>query len=155
MKELLEYRDRLIARLGTASEEFCAACGGLDDPLAVPPAGGWNAHQLAAHTRDVQQVVYGMRIRRTLEEEDPQFENFDAEEWNKGHYRADEPLESILHELREAVGGCADMLRELPAANWSRTSGHVVYGSGFTLQTWVERALAHIEEHLASVRQLA
>jgi hypothetical protein len=154
VKELLEYRERLIARLGTAAEEFCTACGGVGEPLAAPPAGGWNAHQLAAHTRDVQQIVYGMRIRRTLEEEGPQFENFDAEEWNPDHYRADEPLESILGELREAVGGCVELLRELPAASWSRTSGHVVYGSGFTLQTWVERALAHIEEHLESVRLL-
>ena len=155
MKELLEYRKRLIARLGMAAEDFCAACGGVDDPLAAPAAGGWNAHQLAAHTRDVQQVVYGMRIRRTAEEADPQFENFDAEGWNLDHYRVDEPLETILGELREAAGNCVDLLRELPAASWSRTSGHVVYGGGFTLQTWVERALAHIEEHLESVRLLA
>ncbi len=155
MKELLEYRERLIAQLAAASEAFCAACLAVKDPHAAPAAGGWNAHQLAAHARDVQRRVYGLRIKRTAEEDDPQFENFDADEWNRTHYRADEPLEAILEELRAAVDECTGLLRALPPDNWSRTSGHVVYCGGFTLQTWVERALAHVQEHLDSVRQLA
>jgi hypothetical protein len=36
---------------------------------------------------------------------------------------------------------------------WSRTSRHTTFGSGFTLQTWVERDLAHIQEHLKAVKQ--
>jgi len=155
VKELLDYRQRLIARLAAAAEEFCAACEALDDPHASPGGDSWNAHQLAAHTRDVQREVYGQRIRRTAEEHEPSFEDFDAEAWNQAQYRSDEPLESILDELRLAVGECASLLRELPAASWSRESSHSAYGCGFTLQTWVERALAHIEEHLESVRRLA
>jgi hypothetical protein len=154
VKELLEYRARLIARLEVVAEEFCAACMALNNPSASPTRGGWNAHQLAAHTRDVQREVYGLRIRRTAEEKGPLFENFDAEEWNQAHYRTDEPLAAILEGLRQAVGECAGLLRELPAASWSRESGHAVYGVCVTLQTWAERALAHIQEHLDSVRQL-
>ena len=45
------------------------------------------------------------------------------------------------------------MLRALPAEAWSRESRHATMGSGFTLQTWVERGLAHIEEHVETVRK--
>jgi hypothetical protein len=49
------------------------------------------------------------------------------------------------------VESFAAMLRALPAEAWSRESRHAIMGNGFTLQTWVERDLAHIEEHIATV----
>jgi hypothetical protein len=44
------------------------------------------------------------------------------------------------------------ILGRLPAEAWSRESRHATFGGGFTLQTWVERDLAHIEEHLKVVQ---
>ncbi len=66
-------------------------------------ADGWSIHQIAAHTRDVEKMVYGWRVRRTLEDENPLFENFDGEAWMAEHYQADEPMETILNELVDSV----------------------------------------------------
>lgn len=152
MNQLLEYRSKLIGRLGTAADEFRAACLQVGNPFKAVDEGGWNTHQLAAHTRDVDKVVYGMRIRRTIQEDNPEFQNFDADEWIAANYTADEPLASILDELSASVRQITSMLQELPPEAWSHESSHVTYGGGFTLQTWVERALAHIQEHLETVQ---
>lgn len=155
MKQLLEYRSKLIDRLEAVAQEFRAACLEPPDAFIATDKLGWNTHQLAVHTRDVDKVVYSMRIRRTVEEDHPLFKNFDADEWMDKNYNADEPLASILDELSASIESTASMLRELPPEAWSRESVHEVYGGGFTLQTWVERGLAHIQEHLETVKKAA
>jgi DinB superfamily len=153
MNQLQEYRAKLIDRLEAITAEFCAACRAIGDPYMAVEEGGWNPHQLAAHVRDVDKVVYGQRIRRTIGEDNPEFQNFDADEWMASHYDADEPLASILDKLSASIKEAASMLRNLPREAWSRESCHEVYGGGFMLQTWVERGLAHIKEHLETVKR--
>ncbi len=153
MKQLLEYRSKLINRLESATEEFQGACLAVGDPFKSVGEGDWNTHQVAAHTRDADKLVYGLRTRRTVEEDNPVFENFDQDTWMAANYNPDEPLASILDELSASIKSTASMLRELPPEAWSRESSHEIYGGGFTLQTWVERRLAHIQEHLNAVRK--
>lgn len=153
MKELNEYRTKLLGRLVSAAKEFREACLAVSDAFAPLDESGWNAHQLAAHTRDVNRLVYGLRARRTAEEENPEFPNFDGDAYMAENYNAREPLSEILDGLVEEVESLASMLRGLPAEAWSRESRHATLGGGFTLQTWVERDLAHIEEHLETVRK--
>ena len=152
MNELLEYRRRLLDRYEAAAREFRAAVEAVADPMAPLEAGGWNVHQLAVHTRDVEKLVYGLRVRRSLEEDNPLFENFDGDAWMAAHYNPAEPLASILDELAGSVVDAVARLRALPQEAWSRPSRHATYGSNFTTQTWVERSLTHIEEHLKTVR---
>lgn len=152
MKELLEYRARLLKRLAEAAAEFREACLAVSDPFA-PLGDGWNVHQIAAHTRDVQRLVYGLRARRTIEEENPLFENFDGDAYMQEHYNAGEPLGELLDGFVADVTALVERLQALPAEAWSRESRHATLGSGFTLQRWVERALAHVEEHLQTVKQ--
>jgi hypothetical protein len=68
-------------------------------------------------------------------------------------YDADEPLPQLLDGFAANVETLAAILKGLPAEAWSRESRHSTLGSGFTLQTWVERNLAHIEEHLQTVKK--
>lgn len=152
MEQLLEYRERLFSRLSLAAEEFRAAVQAVGDPYAPRQADRWNVHQLAVHVRDVHKLVYGQRIRRTLEEQDPLFENFAGDAYMADHYDPHESLSSILDGLVESVHSTVAGLRDLPPEAWKRGSRHATYGGGFTAQTWVERCLAHIEEHLKSVR---
>lgn len=153
MKELNEYRTKLLGRLVSAAAEFRDACLAAPDAFTPLDESGWNAHQVAVHTRDVNRLVYGLRARRTAEEETPEFPNFDGDAYMAENYNAGEPLSEILDGLFEEVETLAGMLRELPAEAWSRESRHATLGGGFTLQTWVERDLAHIEEHLETVRK--
>ncbi len=152
MKQLEEYREKLIARLGEAADEFRSACLAAERPNESID-GGWSVHQLAVHTRDVDQLVYGARARRTLAEDNPLFPNFDGDRHTAEHYDPNEPLREVLDGLVQSTESLAKLLREMPVEGWSRTSRHETQGEGITTQTWVERGLAHVEEHLATVRK--
>ena len=153
MKELSEYRRNLIEKLVNAARDFRTACLAVMDAYAPLEAGEWNVHQVAVHTRDIDKLVYGLRARRTAEEENPEFRSFDGDEYMAEHYNANELLEGILNGFFENVESLTKMLRALPDAAWARESRHATLGSGFTLQTWVERGLAHIEEHAEMVKR--
>ena len=153
MKELIEYRTKLIARLVEAAREFRTVCLAVQDISMPLEAGGWTVHQIAAHVRDVDKLVYGLRVRTTAAEANPEFQNFDGEEYMVEHYSRTEPLNEILDGLVEQAQDLAEVLRTLPGEAWARTSSHVMLGRGLTLQTWVEKDLAHIEEHIQSIRK--
>ncbi len=153
MKELIEYREKLINRFHEAAWEFRAACEAVSDPFAKIED-GWTLHQIALHTRDVQKLIYGARIERTLREDNPNFDSFDADEWMAAHYNSREELAGILHELTHNVDELCVVLSGVPREAWSRESSHPELGGGLTLQLWVERSLAHIEEHLLSIKRL-
>lgn len=149
--ELYEYRAKMLARLVAAAGEFCAACRQVPDPFAPLTADGWNTHQVACHVRDVDQQVYGLRLRRAVAEAHPVFQNFDGDSWLAEHYDARLPLEQILNDFQDSIHALVGWLSSLPPEAWSRPSRHEVYGE-FAMQTWAERGLAHIEEHLAMVK---
>lgn len=152
MKELAEYRMKLMDRLADAAKAFRTQCLALQDPYAPLEEDGWNAHQIAAHTRDVDKLVYGLRARRTALEHNPEFPNFDGNAYMAENYDPTESLSELLNGFVESVESLIELLRALPVEAWSRESRHATLGSGFTLQAWVERNLAHIQEHLASVK---
>jgi hypothetical protein len=153
MMELLEYRMQMMNVLEMSAKEFKDACLAVKNPYSPVEEGGWTVHQLAVHTRDVDKLVYGMRARRTLEEDNPQLENFDGDAYMAGHYDPQENLHSLLDGFVLNVLSLVKTLRSLPAEAWARESRHSIQGGGLTLQTWVERDLGHIREHLESVKK--
>ena len=154
MDAIVEYRERMLSRYDEAVDEFCAACRAVKDPHVPLRPGEWSAHQIAVHTRDTDREVYGLRARRTLNEEDPVFPNFDGEAWMEAHYDPREELGKLLDGLKASVTEQVRLLRALSPEGWSRPSRHETLGAGFTTQTWVERNLAHIEEHLQTLKGL-
>jgi len=153
MKELEEYRKSLMEKLENAAKAFRAECLAAQDPYAPLEKDNWNIHQIAVHTRDVDKLIYGLRARRTALEDNPEFPNFNGEAYMAEHYDTKEPLSELLNGFVENVEALIELLRALPAEGWSRISSHSKLGSGLTLQSWVEKDLAHIEEHLEAVRK--
>ena len=151
MKELLEYREKLIARIEEAAQEFCAACESFGDPFTKVD-GEWTVHQIASHTRDVDKMVYGERIRRTLNEANPTFKSFDADEWMAANYNKDEPLSNVVNGFLTSIQDLCKTLQAVPREAWSKESRHETMGGELTMQIWVERNLAHIEEHLLTMK---
>ena len=151
MKELKDYRKKLIEKLVNTARDFRTTSLAVKDPYMPLEEEGWNAHQVAVHTRDVDKLVYGMRARRTVEEDNPEFQNFNGEAYMAEHYDSNESLSDILDRFVDSVESLAELLRSLPDEAWSRVSRHATLGSGFTLQTWVERGLAHIQEHVETL----
>jgi len=152
MKELLEYREKLMAKFLQATKEFCDACRGVEDPFENIE-GDWNVHQIASHTRDVEKSIYGERVHKTLHEDKPYFKSFNAEAWMAEHYDKDEPLNKILDDFDSSVRELHNILQNLKREDWSRLSSHESGGNELTLQIWVERSLAHIEEHLLTLKK--
>ena len=153
MNALTEYRRKLNERLAEAAQDFCAACESKAPAQGM--AGDWNLHQVAAHVRDIQRAAYGARVRRSLVEENPLFESLDPDEWMAAHYNKVEPLHKILEEFKIDVDDLCRTLRGIADEAWARPSQHETMGTGLTLQLWVEQGLAHIQEHLNAVRDLA
>ena len=113
MEELIEYRKQLMDRLAAAAKEFRTACLAVKDPFA-PIEAGWNVHQLAVHTRDTDKFVYGVRARRTIMEDNPEFQNFDGDAYMMAtHYDPKEPLQTILDDLVSSNDELTKMLRGL------------------------------------------
>jgi len=152
MKELLEYRVKLIERLSEAAHEFQNACMAAKDPFEKVD-GEWTLHQIASHTRDVDKLIYGARIRQTLNEDNPEFKSFDADGWMATHYNKEESITKVLDDFLTNIEELCKTLRELPREAWSRESRHETIGGGLTSQLWVERDLQHIEEHLQSLKK--
>lgn len=153
MKELEEYRANLLERLEETARAFRDECLAVQDIYVPLGPGGWNVHQIAVHTRDVDKLVYGLRVRQTALEDNPEFLNFDREAYMAEHYDAQEPLSELLNGFVQSVEALIELLRVLPAEAWSRVSRHTNLGRGLTLQSWVEKNLAHIKEHLEEVRK--
>src|SRR5512134_111428 len=103
MKELAEYRTNLMKRLEDSAQAFRDECLKTSDPYAPSDAAGWNVHQIAVHTRDVDELVYGLRARRTAVEENPEFPNFDGEAYLSANYNSSEPLNEVLNSFVENV----------------------------------------------------
>jgi len=152
MKELNEYRNHLLEKLVSETKEFRGACLAVPDPFAPLSEDGWSAHQIATHTRDVHTLVYRFRAERTAQEQNPEFQNFDGDAYMAENYDPDESLSAIVDGLLASVQSLVMILSRLPVDGWSRESRHATFGGGFTLQTWIERDLAHIEEHLKTVK---
>jgi hypothetical protein len=153
MKELAEYRENLIKKLEESARAFRDECLKASDPYAPFDAAGWNTHQIAVHTRDVDELVYGLRARRTAVEDNPEFPNFDGDAYMSANYNSSEPLHEVVNSLVENVEALMEMLKTFPPETWSRVSRHTTLGSDLTLQSWVEKDLAHIQEHLETIRK--
>ena len=111
-----KYPEKMLA----AAKTFRAACLAVADDKAPLEACGWNVHQLASHTRDVEIYVYGARMRRTVEEENPEFQDFDAEAWMAEHYDPNEPFGELLDKFMTSVQEAVDWLHTLPTEAWAR-----------------------------------
>src|SRR5690349_2947185 len=109
MNELAEYRLSLMKRLEDAADEFRSECLAIKDPYAPLGKGGWNIHQIAAHTRDVDKLVYGLRARRTAVEDNPEFPSFDGEAYIAEHYDSSESLSELLNGFVESVQALVEL----------------------------------------------
>jgi hypothetical protein len=147
-ESLDDYRRRLLDRYLDQVGEYRSHLSGLA-PSAVRTEikpGEWSPHQLLFHVRAVDQQAYGPRLERILREAHPALEDFHESEWMAANYDPDETASAILDTWESVRGDNADLLRGAPPEAWSRT-GRQAYWGERTLQWWVERAIAHTDDH--------
>lgn len=152
MQELLDYRQALLERFGGVVEDLQAAARRLEEgQFRSALEASRSAHPVIAHLLDVERQAYWLRMERILSEDCPQLPVFDAEAWARERYQPTEPLELILEEYAQLRRSELERLQFMPPGGWSRQGRHPAYGLR-TLQWWVEKSLAHSEEHLRSLQ---
>ena len=143
-----DYRRRLLKRYRSqpaAYQERLRRMNGASLQAPIKP-GEWSAHQLIFHVRAVDEQAYGPRLLRILGEDRPQLEDYDEAAWMADHYDPSEEAGAILDRWQRARYACADALESAPPEAWGRAGLHPFYGER-TLQWWLERAVAHGEDH--------
>jgi hypothetical protein len=152
VEELWAYRQRLLERhTAQVGELRQRLTGWPEDRLrAAPRHGGWSAHQVAAHLRDAEIQAYVPRVHRMLAEAEPWLADFDAEAFMAGQYDSTEPIDQIVADIEQARMGLRRALAFDDGRAWSRTGRHPALGSR-TVQTWIERAVSHFDEHLQAL----
>lgn len=154
MENLYEYRKRMLVRFQATVFDLEHAVDALPQRSWHMPLepGGWSIHQVLVHLRDADAHAYLPRILRILAEDTPFVEDFDDSDWMAKHYNPNEPVGAILAEYRELRNKEIACLESMPADGWSRMGRHPTWGLR-SIQWWVERSLAHCEEHLKQIQQ--
>jgi hypothetical protein len=143
-----EYRRRLMARYRRQVGEYAEHLALLDDRAVRAPLkpGEWSAHQVLFHTASVDEQAYGPRLRLILRADHPVLEDFDSDRWMLEHYDAAQPTQDLLQGWAAAREAYAVEAEAAPPEAWSR-SGRQTYWGERTLQWWIERAVAHADDH--------
>jgi hypothetical protein len=109
----------------------------------------WSATEYGAHVRDVH-ALFGLRARLILDQDDPEFENWDQDETAlAARYWLADP-EEVAQELAAAAEQTARVFATPSPEQWART-GRRSNGSFFTLATLGRYYLHDVEHHLYDV----
>ncbi len=154
MEELYEYRRNLVEKLADISQEIRRVIDDLPPQSLHTPwvKGTITPHRMLAHLRLVEVEIFAPRIRRILEEDQPELELFDDEDWMQASYDPAEPVEDILQayehaRLQEIIG-----IEQMSISVWNRTARHPWFGVR-TFQWWVEVCLTYSLERLAWIQE--
>jgi hypothetical protein len=110
----------------------------------------WSTLEYGCHVRDVHRV-FNHRVRLMLEQDEPQFPNWDQDETAVADdYAAQHPA-TVATELFDAASVVADTYANVPSDAWSRR-GLRSNGSEFTIATIAIYHLHDIVHHAYDVR---
>jgi len=116
-----------------------------------PSPGVWSPTEYACHVRDVHRV-FGQRVWLMLDEDDPEFENWDQDATAvESHYAGQAPGQ-VSGELVQAAAVVADLYDAVPPEGWSRT-GRRSNGSAFTIGTLAVYHLHDVVHHLWDIHK--
>lgn len=121
-----------------------------DDVRERPDDSTWSPLEYAAHVRDVYGVM-GRRLRLLLEEDDPEFENWDQDATAVAERYGEQDPAVVAGQLRERAFELADAWEAVPDAALGR-AGRRGDGSVFTVETLGRYFIHDPVHHLADVR---
>ena len=110
----------------------------------------WSPTEYACHVRDVH-VLFAERIRLMLDQDGPQFANWNQDETAIADDYASQVPAVVAPQLVEAGEAMVELLRSIPDDAWDRT-GFRSDGSEFTVATLTQYYLHDIVHHLHDVR---
>jgi hypothetical protein len=131
---------------GALRENAAAWPSVLSMPRAAerPSEDKWSALEYGCHVRDVF-VLFDKRLLLMLENDDPEFENWDQDRTALAERYAEQDPDRVAGEIVPAGNALADRFDSVPVDSWSRT-GRRSDGSLFTVDT-LSRYLLHDPVH--------
>lgn len=126
----------------------------LTDPRAGdrPAASTWSATEYACHVRDVNRVFAG-RIEQMLDQDDPQFANWDQDETAVTERYDLQAAADVVPDLLATAELAASWYDRVGDAQWARP-GRRSNGSVFTVETLGRYHLHDLVHHRWDVRWL-
>jgi hypothetical protein len=116
------------------------------DAAVRPAPGVWSPLEYACHVRDVHRI-FAERLRLMLEQDDPQFANWDQDATAIEDRYADQDPATVAVELVAAAADIAAIYAGVEGDEWQRP-GRRSNGSVFTVETLGVYHLHDIEHHL-------
>lgn len=111
----------------------------------------WSALEYACHVRDVFRL-YDYRLHLMLDEDDPDYPNWDQDEAAvEGRYRDQDP-EQVRDAIEHAGPRLADSFDSVTGGQWART-GNRSDGASFTIETFARYMIHDPIHHLNDVRE--
>ncbi len=122
-----------------------------DDVVMWKPAETeWSAWECMLHIAMAERHVFLLRIKRIVEEDNPQLVIFDEAEQMKQQATSKVTIQQLLADFVDAR---AQEIALLENADWSRAGQHPTRGS-ITAQWLAEYALGHTWEHLSQMMRV-
>lgn len=144
--------DRIVTSAEAVTKAATAVPPGREN--LAPAPGEWSVRETLVHLRATVMLAYGLRIRRLLYETEPVFADFDESSHRKAVMAGSEPVRELVAAVVAEHEQVVRLLRDLPAADWSRQGRHPTYGL-LSVEYLARRVAEHAEEHAAQVAATA
>jgi hypothetical protein len=144
----------LVERLHANALELQRDLAGITDEAAGarPADDEWSIKQVTGHLCDYARHLHE-RLYKIIKLEEPRLPYWDQdEEWAKRDPNAAR-IDDLVRELVAQRGQTVELLTDLVHWNWARCGRHETLGR-ISIRMLVDRALAHDEQHMATIRSL-
>jgi hypothetical protein len=112
--------------------------------------GEWGVQECVAHIRNIERQVFLVRISKVVKEDQPFLPFFDELAYHRDHWRAEEPVDTILPDFLAAR---AELVSLLESADWARTGTHEERGP-LNLDWLATYTVNHTWEHLSQLMRV-
>jgi hypothetical protein len=120
------------------------AAGTTDTPRAE---GAWTARQILAHLADTE-IVFAMRLRQAVAEDDHVIQPFDQDAWARGYAAGD--VETALAVFAAVRTWNVQFIAAQPEGLFAKSLSHPERGA-MTFRTLVETMAGHDRNHLSQL----
>lgn len=117
------------------------------------PSEPFTAIEQVCHVRDIEVDGYQLRLRRTLEENDPLLLSLDGEALARERHYAEADATAVLADFRRARRETLALIESLHPEQLQRPARFVGYGA-LTLASLVHYLCSHDQQHLAGLQWL-
>jgi len=150
MSELAE----LLERFRRGAEIVATSTTGAAGPeLDFKPAEDqWSVRTILCHLTDAE-MVYGMRFRQVIAEENPVMQSFDQNAWASNLNYSKHKVSQLLESFRRLRTDNYELLKDLPESTFSRTGTHSERGK-MTLLDLLQGQAAHAENHVKQLQRV-